>query len=106
MTFLVPCPNCGPRSAEEFTFGGETSPRPPPGAPREALSRYLYYRTNPAGTQVEWWYHRDGCQQWFVAVRDTRTNTFAGSSWPGDRRVGKTEKGTGADAADDVAQAP
>ena len=24
--------------------------------------------------QREWWYHRFGCERWFQAERDTRTN--------------------------------
>jgi sarcosine oxidase subunit alpha len=107
MTFLVPCPNCGLRSAEEFAFGGESSKRPRPGEPALALSRYLYYRVNSAGPEVEWWYHRDGCQEWFLAVRDTRTNAFQTSYLPADRPApDATEKGTEARAADDLAQAP
>ena len=31
-------------------------------------------RTNAAGPQKEWWYHRDGCGIWFTLWRDTRTN--------------------------------
>jgi heterotetrameric sarcosine oxidase delta subunit len=34
----------------------------------------LYTRTNEAGVQKEWWYHRGGCHAWFLAMRDTRTN--------------------------------
>jgi sarcosine oxidase subunit delta len=47
----------------------------PTGSPglRE-LTGYLYFRRNAAGVQREWWRHRSGCQAWFVAERDTRTN--------------------------------
>jgi sarcosine oxidase subunit delta len=38
------------------------------------LTDYVYFRDNVAGVQREWWYHRTGCQTWFVAERDTRTN--------------------------------
>ena len=86
MTFLVPCPNCGPREAEEFSYGGESTRRPRPGDPPEQLARYLFFRTNVAGPQTEWWYHRDGCGRWFVAVRDTRTNAFSDAYWPGAKR--------------------
>ena len=27
-----------------------------------------------AGVQREWWHHRYGCEAWFQAERDTRTN--------------------------------
>jgi sarcosine oxidase delta subunit len=34
----------------------------------------VYFRSNVAGVQREWWYHRFGCEIWFLADRDTRTN--------------------------------
>lgn len=76
MSFLVPCPNCGERDVNEFAYRGEVTARPE--APTLAeLSRYIYLRRNVAGAQREWWYHRRGCGQWFVAERDTRTNELA-----------------------------
>jgi heterotetrameric sarcosine oxidase delta subunit len=74
VSFLLACPNCGPRDVYEFRFGGEFGTRPQAGAPHEAWSRYLYARANEAGVQKEWWYHRSGCHAWFLALRDTRTN--------------------------------
>ena len=58
MSFLIPCPNCGPRDVSEFRHGGEL----PSGA------------ANLPGPQRERWYHRLGCRRWLVAVRDVRTN--------------------------------
>ncbi len=55
MSFLLSCPNCGPRDVNEFAYAGEVTHRPH-AAPRE------------------WWCHRLGCQLWFQAERDTRTN--------------------------------
>ena len=34
----------------------------------------MYFRDNVAGVQREWWQHRAGCGEWFLAERDTRTN--------------------------------
>ena len=34
----------------------------------------MYFRDNVAGVQREWWQHRTGCGEWFLAERDTRTN--------------------------------
>jgi len=82
MSFLLPCPQCGPRDVYEFRWGGEQSPRPAPGAPPERWAQYLYSRTNVAGVQQEWWYHRLGCRRWFLAVRDTRTNEVERTFWP------------------------
>ena len=55
MSFLLPCPNCGPRPVDEFTCTGEVTVR-------------------PKSVQREWWCHRNGCEAWFTAERDTRTN--------------------------------
>ena len=74
MSFVLTCPNCGPREVTDFGFGGEHSPRPASRPPRRELNRHLYFRRNVAGPQREWWVHRSGCRQWFLAERDTRTN--------------------------------
>ena len=81
MTFLLPCPNCGPREAEEFSYGGETTHRPPPDGTAEDLARYIHFRRNVNGWQIEWWYHRDGCAKWFLAERHTSTNEVRASYW-------------------------
>jgi len=85
VTFSVPCPNCGDRPAGEFSFGGESSKRPAPEAAMTDLARYLFFRVNVAGVQTEWIYHRDGCRRWFIARRDTRSNRFLETYWPGAR---------------------
>jgi len=73
---ILPCPNCGPRNAGEFRFGGEKTPRPPqPEAQTDdEWAAYLYMRPNARGVQTEWWYHRHGCGLWFYAERNTLTN--------------------------------
>jgi heterotetrameric sarcosine oxidase delta subunit len=76
MSFLVPCPHCGPRDVGEFTCAGEVSERPRNQPSLRELTSYLYFRRNVAGLQREWWYHRLGCETWFLADRDTRTNEF------------------------------
>jgi sarcosine oxidase subunit delta len=74
MSFLLPCPNCGPRAVEEFVCAGEVTMRPKQAPTLGELTAYLYFRRNAAGVQREWWYHRLGCELWFQAERDTRTN--------------------------------
>ena len=74
MSFLVPCPNCGPRDVSEFAYAGEVTSRPKSAPSLGELTSYLYFRRNVAGLQREWWYHRFGCRCWFRAERDTRTN--------------------------------
>ena len=74
MSFLLPCPNCGPRDVNEFVCAGEVTYRPKRDPTLVQLTSYLYFRRNVAGVQREWWYHRFGCELWFQAERDTRTN--------------------------------
>ncbi|MDQ2984817.1 MAG: sarcosine oxidase subunit delta [Actinomycetota bacterium] len=83
MSFLLPCPNCGPRDVNEYAYAGEVTVRPKGPAPdfRE-LTSYLYFRRNVAGVQREWWYHRYGCETWFLAERDTRTNEVLKTELP------------------------
>jgi heterotetrameric sarcosine oxidase delta subunit len=85
VSFLLGCPGCGPREVSEFSYGGESNKRPGPAAELRDLSRYLFFRVNMAGVQREWWYHRDGCQRWFLARRDTRTNAVLQTFWPEER---------------------
>jgi len=74
MSFLLPCPNCGPRDVNEFGYAGEVTTRPRSAPTLRELTSYIYFRRNVAGVQREWWNHRLGCQVWFLAERDTRTN--------------------------------
>jgi heterotetrameric sarcosine oxidase delta subunit len=74
VSFLLPCPSCGPRPVEEFSCAGEVTKRPRQTPSLRELTSYLYFRRNVAGVQREWWYHRLGCAIWFHAERDTRTN--------------------------------
>ncbi|MDP6085700.1 MAG: sarcosine oxidase subunit delta [Nitrospinota bacterium] len=82
MSFLIPCPQCGSRSAYEFRFGGEYKRRPAPDASDWEWTRYNYLQANVAGVQKEWWYHRDGCGAWFLAERNTVTNEVVQTFWP------------------------
>jgi heterotetrameric sarcosine oxidase delta subunit len=74
MSFLLPCPHCGPRDVNEFSYAGEVTVRPKGRPSLRELTSYVYFRRNVAGVQREWWYHRLGCEAWFQAERDTRTN--------------------------------
>jgi len=75
MSFVLDCPYCGPREVTDFAFGGEVRDDAPG---REATAReayaHAYLRRNVAGWQREWWFHRSGCREWFLAERDTVTN--------------------------------
>ena len=82
MAFLLRCPNCGERSVNDFRFGGEVLARPAPAGSAEEWAHYFYSRRNEAGLQQEWWYHKFGCRNWFLALRDTRSNTVVQTFWP------------------------
>lgn len=89
VSFMLSCPNCGPRRVDEFRFGGEIRSRPDGDLGPVEWATYLYERTNLAGPQQEWWYHRQGCKRWFVARRDTRTNTVLWTGWYGMQEEAK-----------------
>ena len=72
MSFLLTCPNCGPREVHEFRYGGQilftTAGTPGPGS-------------NLPEVQRERWCHRLGCCRWLVAERDVRTNEVIRTGW-------------------------
>ena len=82
MSFLLNCPNCGPRDVNEFACAGEVTSRPKALPDLRGLTDYVYFRRNVAGVQREWWYHRFGCEIWFLAERDTRTNEIVRTELP------------------------
>ena len=82
MSFLIPCPHCGPRSVYEFRFGGEMKQRPQPDASESDWYRYIHTKANRAGEQTEWWFHRSGCRQWLKAERNTVTNQVLRTWFP------------------------
>jgi heterotetrameric sarcosine oxidase delta subunit len=84
VSFLLPCPACGPRDVYEFRYGGEVGLRPAPDADRASWTAYRYLRTNRAGVERAWWFHRAGCRRWFQAERDTRDNRVIRSAWAGE----------------------
>ncbi len=66
MSFLLTCPNCGPREVYEFRYGGQVLPAA---------------GSNLPGPQRERWYHRFGCRRWLIAERDIRTNEVLRTGW-------------------------
>jgi len=72
----IPCPHCGARDAQEFSYLGAADLTRPdgPGLSQGAMADHVYLRDNPAGPHRELWYHGAGCQEWLVVARDTRTH--------------------------------
>jgi sarcosine oxidase subunit delta len=75
----IPCPHCGERDAQEFSYLGDATLERPHGmeASSDAMHDYVYLRDNPAGPHQELWYHTAGCHAWIVVSRDTRTHAVA-----------------------------
>lgn len=78
----IPCPHCGPRTHEEFTYYGDATVRRPsstdPNA-EAAFYDYVYTRDNPFGLHRELWFHQGGCHEWLVVERDTRNHDIKGA---------------------------
>ncbi len=72
MSLKIPCPNCGLRPYDEFSFGGEL--RAIDAVTHQGDFERVYLRENAPGPQVERWYHLFGCRRWLTLTRDTVTN--------------------------------
>jgi heterotetrameric sarcosine oxidase delta subunit len=78
----IPCPHCGSRIHDEFTYYGDATVRRPgaTGADAEAaFFDYVYVRNNPFGLHQELWFHQGGCHEWLVVERDTRNHEITGA---------------------------
>lgn len=72
---LLPCPWCGSRNVQEFSYVGEAGGRPDPNTTMpEEWRDYLYLRSNTAGWTTENWFHRSGCRRYFTVERHTVSN--------------------------------
>ena len=69
------CPFCGERDAQEFVYRGDASLQRP--EDEGGLFDYVYLRDNLAGVMREHWYHAQGCRNWIVVTRDTRTHRIS-----------------------------
>jgi sarcosine oxidase, subunit delta len=72
---ILQCPICGPRSREEFAFGGE-QPRVPDWVsdPGDRNVDHVWFYDNVEGPTIERWFHTAGCRRWHTAHRDTSTD--------------------------------
>jgi len=73
----IPCPYCGERGVHEFAYRGDASLSRPD--MDEGFYDYVYLRRNVAGEHSEHWYHAQGCRNWIVVMRDTRTHEISGA---------------------------
>jgi heterotetrameric sarcosine oxidase delta subunit len=71
---LIPCPYCGPRSEEEFSYGNEAHiarPKEPDKLNHAEWAEFVFMRSNTKGVFLERWLHAQGCRRWFNVARDT-----------------------------------
>jgi sarcosine oxidase subunit delta len=72
---ILTCPINGPRPIQEFVYGGDVTPIPDPDAVTDAeWAKYVFNRDGAAAVTTEWWYHAPS-GVWFVADRDTGTDS-------------------------------
>jgi sarcosine oxidase subunit delta len=77
----LPCPFCGDRGIEEFSYAGDaTLKRPAQDAATACWVDYVYMRNNPAGPHSELWYHAAACRRFLKVERDTRTHAILSAS--------------------------
>ena len=76
MSLTITCPICGKRSGYEFRYGGEDKGRRPDENELtfQSWCNRVLLNNCVAGTQKEWWCHKDGCGAWFAIYRDTTRN--------------------------------
>ena len=76
---LIPCPHCGIRPVEEFTFLGDANVQRPQNLDDPNWHAYVYERDNPRGKIDEFAHHSGGCRAWLVVSRDTKTHEVFGA---------------------------
>lgn len=90
----IPCPHCGVRDAQEFSYLGDACLQQRPILPAETpiddaildqWHAYVYLRDNPASDHRELWYHQGGCRQWLIVARNMRTHEINGPAVPASR---------------------
>lgn len=72
---LMNCPLNGWRNIGEFVYGGEVRAAPAHDAPAETWADWVFMVDNKAGVVREWWLHAPS-SYWFIAERDTATDTL------------------------------
>jgi len=86
----IPCPICGERALEEFTYRGDARPVRPKmdDADPTHWVDYVYTRPNERGRIKELWQHLLGCRAWVVVDRDTATHEVFGSELAREAKEG------------------
>ena len=72
---IMTCPLNGPRNITEFACHGEVRAVPDDVCTDDEWAAHVWMRENSAALVREWWCHLP-TSYWFVAERDTRTDTI------------------------------
>lgn len=90
--FEIHCPYCNDKRPEiEFAYAGEAHiSRPGPEEQEkmsdEAWAEFMFIRDNKRGEHCERWWHNNGCNMFFNAVRDTVSDKFVMTYKMGKKR--------------------
>jgi sarcosine oxidase subunit delta len=79
----ITCPLNGPRDAAEFVQGPAWKRLPAPDADDAAWAAWVFLEENRKGVVREWWCHVP-TNTWFLADRDTATDTILRTLDPGE----------------------
>lgn len=100
---LVHCPYCGEDRPEiEFAYAGEAHIARPDAKEQGEMSdadwsKFMFIRENTRGEHCERWWHANGCNMFFNAVRNTVTDKFVmtyemGQPRPTDKQISEAKK--------------
>ncbi len=89
---LIHCPWCDEKRPEvEFAYAGEAHIARPDAEQQQAMSdaewsEFMFIRDNVRGDHCERWWHANGCNMFFNAVRNTVTDKFTKTYKIGQKR--------------------
>lgn len=89
----IPCPYCGTRDHEEFSYYGDAT-KAYPGLEVEnhaAWAEAVFNRNNPKGVHWEFWQHTLACRRWLVVKRHTVTHEVMEVLPARQRPIGATQ---------------
>jgi len=103
---MIQCPYCGEERPEvEFAYAGEAHIARPTATEQaemsdEAWSEFMFIRDNIRGEHCERWWHANGCNMFFNAVRDTVTDKFVMTYKMGRKRPTAAQIATAKNSGD------
>ncbi len=103
--FLIHCPHCQEDRPEiEFAYAGEAHIVRPGPEQQDAMSdaewsEFMFIRDNVRGEHCERWWHANGCNMFFNAVRNTVSDKFIKTYKIGHKRPSASQIQKWKDAA-------